>query len=32
MSELPSNFVPQDIEGPLYQKWLDAGYFSADEK
>ena len=32
MSELPSNFVPQDIEGPLYQKWLDAGYFSADAK
>ena len=32
MSELPSNFVPQDIEGPLYQKWLDAGYFSADPK
>ena len=32
MSELPSNFVPQDIEGLLYQKWLDAGYFSADAK
>ena len=32
MSELPSNFVPHDIEGPLYQKWLDAGYFSADAK
>ncbi len=32
MSELPSNFAPQDIEGPLYQKWLDAGYFSADAK
>jgi valyl-tRNA synthetase len=32
MSELPSNFVPQDIEGSLYQKWLDAGYFSADAK
>ncbi|MBU3716501.1 MAG: valine--tRNA ligase [Candidatus Nanopelagicaceae bacterium] len=32
MSELPSNFVPQDIEGPLYQKWLDAGYFAADAK
>lgn len=32
MSELPSNFAPQDIEGALYQKWLDAGYFSADAK
>ena len=32
MSELPSNFSPHEIEGPLYQKWLDAGYFSADAK
>lgn len=30
MSELPSNFAPQDIEGALYQKWLDAGYFTAN--
>jgi valyl-tRNA synthetase len=30
MSELPANFSPSEIEGPLYQKWLDAGYFSAD--
>jgi valyl-tRNA synthetase len=32
MSELPSNFNPQEIEGALYQKWLDAGYFKADSK
>ena len=32
MSELPSNFAPQDIEGALYQKWLDAGYFTANPK
>ena len=30
--ELPTGFVPADIEGPLYKKWLDAGYFTADSK
>ena len=29
MSELPAQFSPSEIEGPLYQKWLDAGYFTA---
>ena len=28
--ELASSFVPGDIEGPLYSKWIDAGYFTAD--
>ena len=28
--ELASSFVPGDIEGPLYTKWVDAGYFTAD--
>jgi valyl-tRNA synthetase len=28
--ELASSFIPGDIEGPLYSKWLDAGYFTAD--
>jgi len=28
--ELAASFVPADIEVPLYQKWLDAGYFTAD--
>ncbi|MDP1721493.1 MAG: valine--tRNA ligase [Candidatus Nanopelagicaceae bacterium] len=28
--ELPSVFTPSEIEGPLYQKWVDAGYFTAD--
>jgi len=32
MSELPSNFSPHEIEGALYQKWLAAGYFTADAK
>ena len=30
--ELPTGFVPADIEAPLYQKWLDAGYFTANAK
>ena len=28
--ELAATFSPADIEAPLYQKWLDAGYFIAD--
>ena len=28
--ELAATFSPADIEAPLYQKWLDAGYFKAD--
>jgi len=28
--ELASSFLPGDIEGPLYTKWIDAGYFTAD--
>ena len=31
-AELTSSFVPADIEGPLYEKWLNAGYFSANAK
>ncbi len=27
---LATGFTPADIEGPLYQKWLDAGYFTAN--
>ena len=30
--ELPTGFIPADIEAPLYKKWLDAGYFTADSK
>jgi valyl-tRNA synthetase len=29
--ELAAAFIPADIEAPLYQKWMDAGYFTADE-
>jgi valyl-tRNA synthetase len=30
--ELAASFTPADIEAPLYQKWLLAGYFTADFK
>lgn len=30
MRELASTFDPKELEGPLYQKWLDAGYFVAN--
>ena len=30
--ELAAAFTPADIEAPLYQKWLLAGYFTADAK
>jgi valyl-tRNA synthetase len=30
--ELAATFSPADIEAPLYQKWLDAGYFTANPK
>ena len=28
--ELASTFSPQEIEAPLYQKWIKADYFTAD--
>ena len=28
--ELASSFSPNEIESPLYQKWVKAGYFTAD--
>jgi valyl-tRNA synthetase len=28
--ELAPAFTPSEIEGPLYKKWLDADYFTAD--
>ena len=30
MSELPAQFNPSQIESELYEKWLSAGYFSAN--
>jgi valyl-tRNA synthetase len=28
--ELPKTYDPKAVEGPTYQRWLDAGYFTAD--
>ena len=28
--ELEKNYNPQEIEGRLYEKWMDAGYFHAE--
>ena len=28
--ELASTFSPAEIESPLYEKWMSAGYFTAD--
>ncbi|MSY21123.1 MAG: valine--tRNA ligase, partial [Actinobacteria bacterium] len=30
MRELPSAFTPAEMEAPLYDKWIKAGYFTAD--
>src|ERR671933_2142371 len=26
---LPSSYVPADVEGPLYERWVERGYFTA---
>ncbi|SDO23184.1 valyl-tRNA synthetase [Nakamurella panacisegetis] len=30
--DLPAQYDPAAVEVPLYQRWLQAGYFTADEK
>lgn len=30
--ELPSSFTPDLVEAPLYEKWVKAGYFTAEAK
>ncbi|MFE2495074.1 valine--tRNA ligase [Streptomyces scopuliridis] len=30
--ELPTQYVPAEVEGKLYERWVDRGYFEADEK
>jgi valyl-tRNA synthetase len=32
MPELPSHYVPAEVEGPLYERWVERGYFTADPK
>ncbi len=29
-TDLPTHFVPADVEGPLYERWVERGYFTAD--
>jgi valyl-tRNA synthetase len=29
-TSLPPQYAPADVEGPLYQRWVDRGYFTAD--
>jgi valyl-tRNA synthetase len=29
-SDLPSQYTPAAVEGALYQRWIDRGYFAAD--
>jgi valyl-tRNA synthetase len=30
--ELPTQYVPADVEGTLYERWVERGYFEADAK
>ena len=30
--DLPAQFVPGEVEGRLYERWLERGYFEADPK
>ncbi|HEX2361995.1 MAG TPA: class I tRNA ligase family protein, partial [Jiangellaceae bacterium] len=31
-SPLPPTFMPAQVEAPLYERWIERGYFEADEK
>jgi valyl-tRNA synthetase len=28
--DLPSQYLPAEVEGPLYERWVERGYFTAD--
>ncbi|MFF7328762.1 valine--tRNA ligase [Streptomyces sp. NPDC090306] len=30
VSDLPTQYAPADVEGPLYERWVERGYFEAD--
>lgn len=30
--DLPTQYAPADVEGPLYERWVERGYFTADPK
>jgi valyl-tRNA synthetase len=29
-TDLPAQYAPADVEGPLYERWVERGYFTAD--
>ncbi|MFF9471726.1 valine--tRNA ligase [Streptomyces roseolus] len=29
-TELPTQYTPAEVEGPLYERWVERGYFTAD--
>ncbi|MBP2582174.1 valyl-tRNA synthetase [Streptomyces sp. PvR006] len=31
-TELPTTYAPAEVEGPLYERWVERGYFEADAK
>ncbi|MFF1301735.1 valine--tRNA ligase [Streptomyces sp. NPDC058307] len=31
-TELPTQYAPAEVEGALYERWVDKGYFTADAK
>ncbi|GGL69607.1 valine--tRNA ligase [Streptomyces fumigatiscleroticus] len=31
-TELPTQYTPAEVEGKLYERWVDRGYFTADAK
>ncbi|MFF8602576.1 valine--tRNA ligase [Streptomyces sp. NPDC015232] len=31
-TELPTTYAPAEVEGALYERWVDRGYFTADAK
>ncbi|WP_329328803.1 valine--tRNA ligase [Streptomyces luteogriseus] len=31
-TDLPTQYAPADVEGPLYERWVERGYFEADAK
>lgn len=31
-SELPTQYAPAEVEGPLYERWVERGYFDVDPK
>ncbi|RAG85444.1 valine--tRNA ligase [Streptacidiphilus pinicola] len=32
LETLPTQYAPAQVEGPLYERWVERGYFRADEK